>query len=102
MNNELRVNDVVLAGRIKEGPTRTPDGCVHFKLACLDDSARGIHCISFGKTAGNMEQYCHPGDEISLEGELCFRDFPNDADFRRTLVVHARHVSYGRKKNTGV
>lgn len=94
--SEIRMNEVFLAGRISTGPIKTSDGLVHI----LFDGAQGqspFHCVCDGKTADNLTKHCQPGDELSIEGELRWMDFPNTG---KSLVIYMRHTSYGRKLRT--
>ena len=91
--SEMRVNEVFMVGRIAQDPVRTEDGLVHFMF----DGLRGsdpFHCICDGKTAANLLEHCSSGDEMSLEGQLRWVDFPNTG---KTLIVYVRYTSYGRK-----
>lgn len=93
---EIRVNEVFMAGRISRRPTKTNDGLVHF-LFDSTGSQPMFHCVCEGKTADNLLQYCESGDEISLEGELRWIDFPNTG---KSLIIFVRYISYGRKLRT--
>jgi len=94
--SEMRLNEVVMAGRISQGPIRTDDGLVHFMF----DAARNsdpFHCVCDGRTAENLLEHCSQGDEASIEGILCWMDFPNTG---KELVIYTRYTSYGRKSST--
>ncbi len=94
--SEMRLNEVVMAGRISQGPTKTEDGRVHFMLEGSHDGDP-FHCTCEGRTAENLLTHCQKGDEISIEGELRWMVFPNTG---KTLVIYARYTSYGRKLKT--
>ena len=93
--NEIRMAEVNLAGRITSGPTLTSEGITHVMLQCLGEGQDPVYCVATGKTGENLRKYCNVGDEISVEGELRWMDFDNFAG--STLVVYMRHCSYGRK-----
>jgi len=91
--SEMRVNELFMVGRISQGPVRTEDGLVHFMF----DGLRGndpFHCVCDGKTGENLLGHCSSGDEMSLEGELRWFNFPNTG---KTLIIYVRYISYGRK-----
>ena len=91
--SEMRVNEVFMVGRIVQGPVETRDGLVHFMF----DGLRGsdpFHCVCSGKTAEDLLKHGSSGDEDTLEGDLRWVSFPNTG---KTLVIHARYISYGRK-----
>ena len=94
--SEIRENEVFMAGRIAEGPLRTSDKLVQF-LFQGSHQQDPFHCVCDDKTAENLLRFCEAGDEISLEGELRWLDFPNSG---KTLVIYVRYVSYGRKAGT--
>ena len=91
--SEMRTNEVFMVGRVVRGPKKTKDDLVHFTLEGLRDSDP-FHCICQGKTAENLMKHCSEGDELSLEGQLRWVDFPNTG---KTLIIYARYTSYGRK-----
>ena len=95
--SEIQMNEVFAAGRISQGPIRTPDGKVHFLLRASEDQ-EPFHCICSDKTASNVEAYCHQGDEVSIEGVLCWVEFQRTG---KILVIDARYISYGRKLQAG-
>lgn len=94
---EIRMNEIVLAGRLVGRPVRLEDGTLHFRLQA---SAEGspFHCYCEGENAENLEKFCSAGDEISIEGELSWRKFANEP--KEVLLVHMRYASYGRKSRT--
>ena len=94
--SEFRMNEVFAVGRIFRGPVKTADGRVQFLLEA-SESQTPFHCVCSGKAAENVLEFCNTGDEISLEGELCWLEF---TDTGKSLVIEARYVSYGRKLRT--
>ena len=94
--SEIRTNEVFIAGRIARGPVRSSDGIAHFLLEGSREQAP-FHCICRGTKADNLMKYCAQGDEVSVEGDLEWMNFPNTG---RTLLIYARFVSYGRKLRT--
>ena len=94
--SEIRMNEVFLAGRIAKGPVKTEDGLIHlmFEGAVMQGP---FHCVADGRTAENLLAHCREGDEISIEGNLRWMDFPNSG---RSLVIMVRYTSYGRKLRT--
>jgi hypothetical protein len=94
--SEIRTNEVFMAGRMSRGPVQTKDGYVHFLFEAARDR-EPFHCVCDGKTAENLLTHCQVGDEFSIEGELRWMNFPNTG---KTLVIHARYTSYGRKLRT--
>jgi hypothetical protein len=94
--SEMRLNEVVMAGRISQGPVKTEDGRVHFMFEAARES-EPFHCVCEDRTAENLLTHCLQGDEISIEGELRWMVFPNSG---KTLVIYARYTSYGRKLKT--
>ena len=95
---ELRMNEVVLSGRIVQGPTALPDETTHFLLQAGEEGEPPIHCFGEGVSVERLRQYCQKGDEISLEGRLESRTFANEKSPR--LLVKVRFISYGRKDRT--
>lgn len=91
--SEIRLNEVFAVGRIQQGPIRTEDGLVHFLFEGKAETDP-FHCVCEGNTADNLLKHCSKGDEVSLEGELCWMSFPNTG---KTLVIFVRYTSYGRK-----
>jgi len=94
---EIRMVKVVAAGRLVENPVRIEDGTVHFLLQTSEEG-KPIHCFCDGKTADNVLRYRHAGDECALEGSLKHFKFQDEDETK--LLVYARHVSYGRKKES--
>ncbi len=91
--SELRMQDVTLVGRMKGDPIAMTNGECYFKI---DSGANlPIPCFCNKKTAANMIKYLKDGDEISIEGKLHMVQFKNAK--QHTLLVFARHISYGRK-----
>jgi hypothetical protein len=105
MTNEICLNEVFMVGRITQGPIRTADQMVHFMVGGeaeeppfhCEAEEPPFHCMCEGRTAANFEEHCSVGDEISIEGELRWVNFPNTG---KTLIVYARYVSYGRKPSS--
>ena len=91
--SEMRLNEVFMVGRISQGPMKTEDGLVHFMLEGLHGSDP-FHSVCEGRTAANLLEHCSAGDEMSLEGQLRWMNFPNTG---KTLVIYVRYISYGRK-----
>jgi len=91
--SEMRLNEIFMVGRISKSPTKTEDGLTHFMLEGLRDSD-SFHCVCKGQTAENLLEHCSEGDEVSLEGQLRWIDFPNTG---KTLIIYTRFISYGRK-----
>jgi hypothetical protein len=94
---EIRMNEVVLAGRTTSDLIRQADGMVHF-LFEADPKQKPFHCFCEGVTADNLERFCRVGDEFSLEGQLCWHQFGNEPHPK--LLVKVRYVSFGRKLAT--
>ncbi len=93
MSNEMRLNEIFMVGRISQGPMTTEDGLTHFMFEGAQNSDP-FHCVCEGRTAANLLEHCSIGDEMSLEGQLRWMDFPNTG---KTLIIYARYTSYGRK-----
>ena len=94
---EIRMVKVVAAGRLVGDPVQIEDGTVHFLLQASEEG-KPIHCFCSGKTAENVQRFRHAGDECSLEGELRHYQFQDEEESK--LLVFARHVSYGRKRES--
>lgn len=92
MRDELQVNEVFLVGRVVDGPIETDDGRVHYRFDV--GQSQPIHLTAYGKTAENLIQFVGSDDEMSVEGQLEWLDFPNSGP---TLIVNVRYASYGRK-----
>ncbi len=92
MTKEFTAQEVFLAGRVVEGPIKTNDGRVHYRF----DIGLGepVHLVASGKAAQSLIQYMGEGDEMSVEGQLEWIDFPNTGP---SLVINVRYPSYGRK-----
>jgi hypothetical protein len=95
--SEMRMNEVVLAGRTTSALVRQPDGAVHF-LFEGDPTQKPFHCFADGTTADNLLKFCQLGDEFSLEGQLAWHQFGNEPHPK--LLVKVRYVSFGRKLAT--
>lgn len=89
--SEIRMQEVVLVGRMVGEPIVNPDG-VYFRFQA-DSHEEPFPCFADGKTAENLRRYLHDGDEFSIEGKLMWRKF-RQGPF---LVIHAKYTSYGRK-----
>ena len=94
---EIRINEVVLAGRLVGRFVKLSDETVHFRLEATE-AHDVFHCFCDGATAENLLKFCSAGDEISIEGELAYRHFSNQA--QPVLLIKARFISYGRKNRT--
>lgn len=95
---DLLLNEVVLSGRLARGPVRLADGTLHFQMQA--GAEHPVHCFGTGVNLENLGKFCKSGDEISVEGELCYYQFANEAGTR--LLVKVRHASYGRKGRTAL
>ena len=93
---EMRLNSVVLVGRLIGSPIQA-GSLVHFRIEAQAD-AEPFHCIAREKAGANVLQYCRDGDEVSIEGLLAWMTFKNAP--KPVLLVEARYVSYGRKKES--
>lgn len=94
--SEIRMQDLTLVGRMKGDPIPMTNGEAYFKM---DAGANlPIPCFCDKKTAENMIKYLKAGDEIVLEGKLHLVQFKGDK--QHTLLVFARHISYGRKNRS--
>jgi len=91
------MNEAVLAGRLVGRIVRLSDGTVHFRLEA-NEAGDAFHCFCEDQTAENLLKFCSAGDEISIEGELAYRQFSNSP--KPTLLIHTRFISYGRKSRT--
>lgn len=92
---EIRLNAVVLVGRLIGDPI-VAGQLVHFRLE--NPEGEPFHCIAREKAGQNIQQYCRDGDEVSVEGKLVQMSFRNSP--RPVLVVEAKYISYGRKKQS--
>jgi len=92
---EIRMQEVVLVGRMVGNPIARSDG-TYFRFQADKDQSP-IPCVCDGKTADNLRKYCQAGDEFCIEGKLQWRKFRNTGD---TLLVYVRYTSYGRKLKT--
>lgn len=93
--SEIRLQEVVLVGRILGEPQHV--GEESFFRMKADDHQEAFPCFCDGRTAENMKRHLHSGDEISIEGQLVWKEFSNTSPM---LVIYARFVSYGRKART--
>ncbi len=93
---EIRLQEVVLVGRIVGAPIARPDG-TYFRFQG-DKDQPPFPCVCDGKTAENLRKYCQDGDEFSIEGKLQWKKFSDTA--RNVLFIYARYISYGRKLRT--
>lgn len=93
---EIRMNEVILAGRITT-LLEQADGSAHF-LFEADPEQKPFHCYAEGVTAENLMKFCKLGDELSLEGQLFWKKFQNEP--RPVLLIKVRYVSFGRKLTT--
>jgi hypothetical protein len=89
------MQDVTLVGRLRGNPIQMGEK-VYFKL---DAGANlPIPCFCKDATGRNMMKYLKNDDEISVEGKLHMMRFKGDKT--HSLLVFARHISYGRKKKS--
>lgn len=94
---EIKMCEVLVAGRISSDLTRLDNGSVHFLLNALEGESP-LHCFAEETTADNLMKFCEKGDEVSCEGQLDYYQFANQQ--KPQLLVKVRYVSYGRKKRT--
>ena len=94
---EIKMCEIVLAGRIKSDLKVLDNGTVHFLMDCKEDSSP-IHCYCQGSTAENLMEFCERRDEISCEGTLDNYYFSGESKSR--LIVCVEYISYGRKQRT--
>lgn len=94
--SEIRMQEVLLVGRIQGEPKKTGNEC-YFRLGA-EEGQEPFPCLCNEKTAENMSKYLHNGDEISIEGKLMWRKFANED--KPMLIIYARYISYGRKART--
>ncbi len=94
---EIKMNEVMLAGRVTSDLSRLDNGSVHFLLDAVEGEAP-VHCFCEGVTAENLLKFCERGDEISCEGNLAKYQFANQRGPQ--LLINVRFVSYGRKRRT--
>jgi hypothetical protein len=90
--SEIRMQDLTLVGRMSGDPMPIGEQCF-FRI----DAGGNLPFPAFceGVTATNMIKYLKAGDEITIEGKLHMLQFAGDP--KPTLLVFARHISYGRK-----
>lgn len=93
---EIRMQEVVMVGRMVGDPSVRPEG-TYFRFEADKDQAP-FHCVCEGTTAKNLARYCQSGDEFSLEGKLIWRKFKGCSS--NMLLIYARYISYGRKLRT--
>ncbi len=92
MSDKFTAQEVFLAGRVVEGPIQTKGGKVHYRFDI--GLTKPMHLVASGKTAQDLIRFVGVGDEMSVEGQLEWVDFPNTGP---TLVINVRYPSYGRK-----
>lgn len=95
--NEVKMNEVMLAGRIASDLNHLPDDSVHFLIDVLEED-KPIHCFCRNETAKNILKFCEKGDEVSCDGNLTRYKFINEKEPQ--LLVQVRYISYGRKQRT--
>lgn len=95
--SEIRIAEIVMAGRLAAAPSRLQDGTLHFLLEA-SEGEKPFHCFCEGETAENLQKFCEKGDEISLEGTLAHYQFGNEPKPR--MLIRVRFISYGRKRRT--
>jgi hypothetical protein len=94
----IRMHDTTLVGRLRGDPIDTGDGRVYFKV---DAGANlPIPCFCNNKTAKNMMKYLSDNDEVAIEGKLHLVRFKGVK--QPSLLIFARHISYGRKNESRV
>ena len=93
--SEIRMQEVVLTGRMKGDPKTVGDK-VYF-LFEADENEPPFRCFCEGKTAENMKRHLRSGDEFTVEGKLRWVRFREQ---RPEMIVEARYTSYGRKART--
>jgi len=93
---EIRMNEVVLAGRMASDPKALPDGTVHFLLDA--GAEKPFQCFCREKTAENLLKFCSRGDEFSVEGKLAWVSFAGQP--KPELLIEVKFISYGRKLTT--
>jgi hypothetical protein len=90
--SEIRMQDLTLVGRMVGDPMSIGEQCF-FRIEAGGNLPFPAFCN--GKTALNMVKYLKAGDEISIEGKLHMTQFAGEP--KHSLLVFARHISYGRK-----
>jgi single-stranded DNA-binding protein len=90
------MQEVSLTGRMVGDAIAMVSGECYFKVDT--DANLPIPCFCNDKTAENMQKFLSDGDEITIEGKLHMVQFRSEP--RPTLLVFARHISYGRKKKS--
>ena len=93
--SEIRMQDLTLVGRMVGSPMSIGEQCF-FRIEAGGNLPFPAFCE--GKTALNMVKYLKAGDEISIEGKLHMTQFAGEP--KHTLLVFARHISYGRKNKS--
>jgi hypothetical protein len=93
--SEIRMQDLTLVGRMSGDPITMGERCF-FKIDAGGNLPFPAFCDR--KTAENMIKYLKAGDEISIEGKLHMEQFLGEP--KHTLLVFARHISYGRKNRS--
>jgi hypothetical protein len=94
--SEIRMQDLSLVGRMRGDPIPMTNGECYFKIDA--GANEPIPCFCSEKTATNMVKYLKAGDEIVIEGKLHMVRFKSEK--QPTLLVFARHISYGRKNRS--
>lgn len=92
---EIRMQEILLVGRMTEDPIVRPDG-IYFRFQA-DENEKPFPCFCEGKVAENLIKFCQGGDEFSIEGKLFWKRFKNTGD---TLLIKVKYTSYGRKLRT--
>lgn len=104
-----------LANDLKAFPAKNGSQGVNFTLMNEPDynpnneKAQPIDCVAFGKTAENMLNYKHKGDDVTVEGEIDVRQDKQELvnpktnksfhPYRTSILVHKVHFGQSAKAN---
>lgn len=101
----MAVNKVIIQGNMTRDPESRQDGIVNFTIASnrkyrdknnqvVEDTAF-VQCSAFGNVANTIQQYCHKGSKVIVEGRLKYRSWTaQDGSNRSALEVTAERVEF--------
>lgn len=92
------MNKVILCGRLTSEPNMS-EGAIktaRFNIACqrFKTGADFPGCVAFKRTAELIQQYCHKGTKILIEGHIQTGSYEKDGKRVYTTDVVADHIEF--------
>lgn len=99
------MNNVQLIGRLtKEVEVKISDKGTHTgrftiainRIGVKEDQQQAdfINCVTFGKTALNLSQYCKQGSQIAVEGKVQSFHYEKDGEKKFGMNIVANRINF--------